>query len=322
MDKDSKKNKSQNSVQLLTIDESSNGQRLDNFLIKICKGVPKSHLYKAIRSGQVRVNRGRAKQETRLSPGDVVRIPPLRMADKSETYTNWVPQAHFPIVYEDEVLLVINKPAGVAVHGGSGVSFGVIEQIRASRPDAKFLELVHRLDKETSGLLMIAKKRSALVTLQDYMRHSQGNKEYLALVKGDWVNERQHIKLPLYKYLTPSGERRVKVDKEQGKYAHTIVSLQERYNGLCSLVKCQIKTGRTHQIRVHLASQQHPIINDDKYGDELTNQQFEQLGFKRMFLHACQLDIPHPVTQTPLHLTAPLPDECQQILIKIKTYIK
>lgn len=298
-------------VRFLSIDVSSAGQRIDNFLIRHCKGVPKSHLYKAIRSGQVRVNKGRISSEYRLQEGDEVRVPPLRMADPERKPQ--VPKAEFPIIYEDDAIVVVNKPAGVAVHGGSGVSFGVIEQLRAARPEAKFLELAHRLDKETSGLLIIAKKRSALVVLHDMMRQSSGHKYYLALVVGEWKAKRQEIKLPLYKYLTPGGERRVRVDKHQGKYAHTIVSMVRSYRGF-TLLGAQIKTGRTHQIRVHLASQGFPIVGDEKYGPDEIRERMAKKGFKRMFLHAHRLSFAHPLTGEKLTLEAPLPVECQRLL--------
>lgn len=299
------------SVRLLQIDAGSAGQRLDNFLVGHCKGVPKSHLYKAIRSGEVRVNKGRTSADYRLLHGDIVRVPPLRLPTPGERLP--VPPAAFPVVYEDDALLVIDKPAGTAVHGGSGVSFGVIEQLRASRPDAPFLELAHRLDRGTSGLLMIAKKRSALVALQDMLRESRGRKRYLALVAGDWVNDRQHLRQPLLKWLTASGERRVKVDA-LGKVAHTIISLKKRF-GRYTLLEAELRTGRTHQIRVHLASSGYPIVGDDKYGPDELRVRFARLGFNRMFLHAAHLEIPHPLTGEPLDLHAPLPAACEKLLV-------
>ncbi|WP_414648100.1 RluA family pseudouridine synthase [Castellaniella sp.] len=302
-------------VRQVTITDENADQRLDNFLVRVCKGVPKSHLYKAIRDGQVRVNRGRCRAETRLAVGDVVRVPPLRMPDPSARVP--APPAAFPIVYEDAHLLVIDKPAGVAVHGGSGVSFGVIEQLRAARPEDRMLELAHRLDRETSGVLMIARTRKALVRLHDLMRDHVGRKRYLALVVGDWVNDRQHVRLPLLKYLTPSGERRVRVDAE-GKPAHTIVTLRHRYGGAWSLLEAELRTGRTHQIRVHLAAQGHPIAGDEKYGrDEIRAALFTR-GFRRMFLHAFSLEIPHPVTGELLTLEAPLPPACQRLLDQLE----
>uniref|UniRef100_UPI0039F04A88 RluA family pseudouridine synthase n=1 Tax=Bordetella sputigena TaxID=1416810 RepID=UPI0039F04A88 len=297
-------------VRLIEIGEEQSGQRLDNFLFRVCKGVPKSHIYKAIRDGQVRVNKGRIAVDHRLEAGDLVRVPPLRLPQPGETRA--VPPAEFPVVHEDDALLVIDKPAGIAVHGGSGVAFGVIERLRAARPQAPMLELAHRLDRETSGLLMVAKKRSALLSLHRMLREGQGSKRYYALVYGDWVNDRQHIKLPLTKWTTASGERRVRVDRD-GQAAHTIVTLKQRY-GKFSLVEAELRTGRTHQIRVHLASMGFPIVGDDKYGDDAIRQSFARKGFARMFLHAHHLAIPHPLTGDPLTLEAPLPQACVDIL--------
>lgn len=297
-------------VRMLAIGPESAGQRVDNFLLKVCKGVPKSHIYKAIRNGQVRVNKGRVQADHRLSDGDMLRIPPLRLPAAGEPRK--VPPCAFPAVYEDEAIVVIDKPAGVAVHGGSGVSFGVIEQLRAARPEARFLELAHRLDRDTSGLLIIAKQRKALLALHDMMRESAGRKLYQALVEGDWVNDRQHIRKPLLKWLTTEGERRVRVDPE-GKPAHTIVTRLTRF-GRYTLVAAELRTGRTHQIRVHLASSGHAIVGDDKYGSDAVREHFARLGFKRMFLHAARLEIPHPLTGEALVLEAPLPAACADIL--------
>ena len=297
-------------MRMLTIGSDSAGQRVDNFLLKVCKGVPKSHIYKAIRNGEVRVNKGRVQADHRLAEGDLVRVPPLRLPTPDEPRK--VPPLSFPVVYEDEAMVVIDKPAGVAVHGGSGVSFGVIEQLRAARPEARFLELAHRLDRETSGLLIIAKQRKALLALHDLMRERGGRKLYQALVSGDWVNDRQHIRKPLLKWLTADGERRVKVDPE-GKPAHTIVTRLKRF-GRYSLVEAELRTGRTHQIRVHLASCGHPIVGDDKYGPDDVREHFSRQGFKRMFLHAAQLEIPHPLTGELLTLEAPLPSACVNLL--------
>ncbi len=297
-------------VRMVEIDGEQAGQRIDNFLLRICKGVPKSHIYKAIRGGEVRVNKGRIQSDYRLLEGDMVRVPPLRLPAPSAPRV--VPPCDFPVVYEDDAILVIDKPSGVAVHGGSGVSFGVIEQLRAARPDARLLELAHRIDRETSGLLIIAKRRSALVALHDMMREGKGRKRYQALVVGDWVNDRQHLRQPLLKWLTASGERRVRVDPA-GKVAHTIISLLKRY-GRYSLLEAELRTGRTHQIRVHLASAGYPIVGDDKYGSDDVRARFARLGFGRMFLHAYRLDIPHPLTGEPLSLSAALPPECERIL--------
>lgn len=298
------------SVRMLDIGPESDGQRIDNFLIKVCKGVPKSHIYKAIRGGQVRVNKGRVQADYRLTQGDKVRIPPLRLPAADEPRK--VPPGSFPVVFEDDAMVVVDKPAGVAVHGGSGVSFGIIEQLRAARPEARFLELAHRLDRETSGLLIVAKQRKALLSLHDLMRERGGRKIYQALVVGDWVNDRQHIRKPLLKWLTAAGERRVRVDAE-GKPAHTIVTKLQRYGGY-SLVEAELRTGRTHQIRVHLASSGFPIVGDDKYGDDEVRERFSRMGFRRMFLHAVRLEIPHPITGELLVLEAPLPEACVKVL--------
>nr|WP_321286161.1 RluA family pseudouridine synthase [Alcaligenes phenolicus] len=299
---------------MLRIDETRAGQRIDNFLLRECKGVPKSHIYKAIRGGQVRVNKGRISSDYRLQDGDMVRIPPLRLPEPEQP--RHVPAAVFPVVFEDEHLMVIDKPAGVAVHGGSGVSFGVIEQLRAARPQEPFLELAHRLDRDTSGLLIIAKRRAALVGLHDMFREIRARKFYWALVQGDWVNDRQHIRFPLLRWLTESGERRVKVDPT-GKPAHTIITMQRRF-GRFTLVQAELKTGRTHQIRVHLAHSGFPIVGDDKYGDDAIRDQFARQGFKRMFLHSGRLEFNHPVTGQPLALEAALPAACQAVLERLE----
>jgi 23S rRNA pseudouridine955/2504/2580 synthase len=308
-----------NSVQLVTISDEEAGQRIDNYLLRICKGVPKSHIYRILRSGEVRVNKGRIDQLYRLQTGDVVRIPPIRTAEKAAGSAP-VPGAEFAIVHEDSHLLVIDKPAGVAVHGGSGVSYGVIEQLRAARPQAKFLELVHRLDRETSGLLLLAKKRSALTHLHDQMREGTTDKRYLTMVAGDWKNPRQHVKLPLHKYTTADGERRVVV-QAGGQEAHTVFNLLRKWEGY-ALLEAELKTGRTHQIRVHLASSGFPILGDEKYGDFALNKQLQKANdtrgaLKRMFLHAYRITFQHPETGQPLTLTAPLPPECERFLVSL-----
>ncbi|WP_183007424.1 RluA family pseudouridine synthase [Achromobacter sp. UMC71] len=303
------------SVRMVEVGAEHAGQRLDNYLMRLCKGVPKTHIYKAIRGGEVRVNKGRISADYRIVEGDMVRIPPLRLPDPGTPKP--VPGAEFPVVFEDDAMLVVDKPAGVAVHGGSGVSFGVIEQLRAARPDAKFLELVHRLDRETSGLLMVAKKRSALLALHAMLREGRSDKHYLALVEGDWVNDRQHIKLGLSKWTTQSGERRVKVDPD-GQTAHTIITLKQRFGGY-SLVDAELRTGRTHQIRVHLAASGFPIVGDDKYGHDEVRAEFSRLGFGRMFLHAHQLTLAHPLTGEPMTLTAELPPACRKILKQLES---
>jgi len=301
-------------VQLVTISDEDAGQRIDNFLLRICKGVPKSHIYRVLRSGEVRVNKGRIDQTYRLEEGDLVRIPPIRIAEKT---TSTVPGAEFKILLEDSHLLVIDKPAGVAVHGGSGVSYGVIEQLRAARPEAKFLELVHRLDRDTSGILLLAKKRSALTNLHEQMRDGLTDKRYWVLVHGDWKNPRQHIKLPLFKYNAADGERRVRVQAD-GLASHTVFVLLKRY-GPFALLEAELKTGRTHQIRVHLSHSGFAIAGDDKYGDFALNRALqkaegERIAFKRMFLHAHQITFTHPESGKPVTLNAPLPLECERFL--------
>jgi 23S rRNA pseudouridine955/2504/2580 synthase len=304
-------------AQFVTIGEEEAGQRIDNYLLRICKGVPKSHVYRILRSGEVRVNKGRIDQLYRLVAGDIVRIPPVRIAEKPDT---GAPAAEFPIIFEDAHLLVIDKPAGVAVHGGSGVSFGVIEQLRAARPDAKFLELVHRLDRETSGLLLLAKKRSALTNLHEQMRDGDTDKRYLALAAGDWKNQRQHIKLPLHKYTTADGERRVAVQAD-GMASHTVFTLLKKYQHF-ALLEAELKTGRTHQIRVHLQSTGCPIAGDDKYGDFALNKALQKpdgqrIALKRMFLHAHQITFRHPETGRSVTLNAPLAPECERFLVSL-----
>ena len=320
------------SVQRLVVDEGSAEQRLDNFLIKVLKGAPKTLVYRIIRSGEVRVNKGRASADTRLALGDEVRVPPLRLAEKPADETSAVPAREFPVLFEDEVMLVIDKPAGVAVHGGSGVSFGVIEQLRRARPQARFLELVHRLDKETSGVLVIAKKRSALTTLQDCFRHRTAHKTYAALVTGQWPDKKKVVDVALHKFLTAEGERRVKAvagDDDEGRRSISLVSVVKRFESF-SLLDVTIKTGRTHQIRVHLSHEGHGIVGDEKYGDFVLNKALARGGegsvsgvdrlrlpdgrWDRMFLHARYLRLPHPVSGEELTFEAPLPDACQALL--------
>jgi 23S rRNA pseudouridine955/2504/2580 synthase len=303
-------------VKWLEVDEESAGQRLDNFLLRHLKGVPKTHVYRIIRSGEVRVNKGRAAADTRIAAGDKVRLPPVRVSDKvAEKAQHPAPARDFPVLFEDEFLMALDKPAGVAVHGGSGVSFGVIEQMRQARPAAKFLELVHRLDRETSGILLVAKKRSALTHLQDQFRERETGKTYLALVNGAWPARNKVIDVPLHKYLQADGERRVKVvakDDPDGMRAITLVKVAQRVSigdAGFSLLEVTIKTGRTHQIRVHLASQGHPIAGDDKYGDFELNKSLQKQGLRRMFLHAWRLQFNHPSSAERVTVVSPLPPE-------------
>ena len=332
-------------AEFVTVDEDSDGQRLDNFLIRQLKGVPKTHVYRIIRSGEVRVNKGRAAADTRIQTGDVVRLPPVRvserMADKAlemeklaVTYAGNLANPsrtsvlkNFPILLEDDHVLAVNKPAGVAVHGGSGISFGVIEQLRMARPQAKFLELVHRLDRETSGILLVAKKRSALTHLQNQFRVRETGKTYLALVVGAWPANKKVLDKPLHKYLLATkdgseGERRVKVttkDDPEGMKSVTLVKIRQTFAGF-TLLEVTIKTGRTHQIRVHLASEGHPIAGDDKYGDFELNKALQKpskvqtVALKRMFLHAWRLQLTHPATAERVELKAELPPELQSFV--------
>ena len=320
---------SKDSVSLITVAEHEAGQRLDNYLIKILKGVPKSHIHRIIRAGEVRLNKKRCKPDSRIQTGDLLRIPPVRTAEKqrsSENRAQAVPAREFTIIYEDDALLVIDKPAGTAVHGGSGVSFGVIEQIRRARPEARYLELVHRLDKDTSGLLMIAKKRSALVKLHEAIRNDHPKKIYLALGVGKLPNDSFHVKLPLFKYTGAQDEKMVRVS-EDGQSAHTIFRVLNRFSddllhqvGLShlTLVQATLKTGRTHQIRVHLQSQHCPIAGDERYGDYQANKRLQKLGLKRMFLHAAELHLDHPLTGEKLILEAPLPQDLAQFILMLE----
>jgi 23S rRNA pseudouridine955/2504/2580 synthase len=285
------------------------------------KGVPKTHVYRIIRSGEVRVNKGRASADQRVEAGDLVRLPPVRISAQVQAKADApAPAREFPVLMEDEAMMAIDKPAGVAVHGGSGVSFGVIEQLRRARPASTNLELVHRLDRETSGVLLVAKKRSALKNLQDQFRDRETGKTYLALVLGLWPSNKKVIDSPLFKYTVETGvgegERRVKVvdkDDPNGMRSITLVRVA-RTVGPYTLLEVTIKTGRTHQIRVHLASQGHPIAGDDKYGDFEHNKLLHKMGLKRMFLHAWQLKFQHPQSHRPVSLQAPLPPELKNFV--------
>lgn len=301
-------------VTYVTVGDDAAGQRLDNFLLRLAKGIPKSHVYRVVRSGEVRVNRARAAVDQRLAAGDELRIPPMRLGARVRPAS---PPAEMPpILYEDEHLMAVDKPAGLAAHGGSGVSHGLIERVRAARPHQPFLELAHRLDRETSGILLLAKSRKALLGLHRQLRDGEVDKRYLVLVRGDWVNDRQHVRLALTKFVTRSGERRVAVD-EAGQPSHTIFNLRARYGGF-SLLEAELRTGRTHQIRVHLAHLGYAIVGDDKYGDFELNKRAARGEFgarlDRMFLHAATTRLRHPVTGEPIGLEAPLPRECKDFL--------
>ena len=314
---------SKSSVSQAIVTENEQGQRLDNFLMKICKGVPKSHVYRIVRSGEIRINSKRADASYRLQIGDIVRIPPIRIAQRQEEIVAGAEfKAELPIVYEDDAMLVVNKPSGIAVHGGSGVSFGVIEALRRQRPQARFLELAHRLDRETSGLLLVGKKRSALTALHDMFREGGlggsgrgADKRYLVLVEGRWMDPVRNVKLPLLKYLLESGERRVRV-AEEGKPSHTIFRLVARWERF-SLLEAELKSGRTHQIRVHCAHLGFPIAGDEKYGDFAFNKSLSREGLKRMFLHAWKIRFPHPISGDDVKLEAPLPEALQTFIHRV-----
>ncbi len=310
----------------LTVDEASDGQRIDNFLAKTLKGVPKSHIYRILRSGEVRVNKGRIDASYKLVLNDVVRVPPIRVATAEIAVTNApaTPVLQSTVIFEDDAMLVIDKPAGFAVHGGSGVSRGVIEQLRLERPKAKFLELVHRLDRETSGVLMLAKKRTALVALHEMIRNNQTDKRYLMLVAGEWKEKKKRVTLDLQKYVLPNGERRVNVvtDKSKDKYdeaqhSETIFYLKQSFVGF-SLLEAQLVTGRTHQLRVQLAHLGFPILGDDKYGDFALNKTLAKQGLKRMFLHSSETKLKHPLLGEKMQLLAPLPAELSKFLNKLE----
>ncbi|HEJ9485223.1 23S rRNA pseudouridine(955/2504/2580) synthase RluC [Proteus sp. GOKU] len=311
--------KSFNQVQFVTIDGDEAGQRIDNFLLARLKGVPKSMIYRIIRKGEVRVNKGRIKPEYKINAGDSIRIPPVRVSEKEEIAVSpkldKVSALADCILYEDDHLMLINKPSGTAVHGGSGLSFGVIEGLRALRPEARFLELVHRLDRDTSGVLLIAKKRSALRALHEQLRLKQMQKDYLALVRGQWQSHTKVVQAPLLKNILQSGERVVKVSNE-GKPSETRFKVEERFE-FATLVKASPVTGRTHQIRVHTLHAGHPIAFDDRYGDRDFDAQLVGTKLKRLFLHASSLTFTHPSTGEQMRIEAPMDNQlrhCLQVL--------
>lgn len=307
-------------VQFLTISYDEAGQRIDNYLLNKLKGVPKSLIYRIVRKGEVRINKGRIKPEYKLQAGDILRIPPVRISEKEQPQIsnklNKVNQLENQIIFEDDYLLAINKPSGIAVHGGSGLIFGVIEALRALRPEARFLELVHRLDRDTSGILLIAKKRSVLRHLHEQLRIKTIQKGYLALVRGQWQSHCKVVQAPLLKNELSGGERIVRVS-EQGKPSETRFSIEERYIA-ATLIKASPITGRTHQIRVHTQYAGHPIALDDKYGDAEFDLQMRELGLDRLFLHASCLCFVHPKTGETLRLNAPLDGKMKNILQKLR----
>lgn len=308
----------QSKVQLLEISEDSAGQRIDNFLCTRLKGVPRTRIYRIIRKGEVRVNKGRIKADYKLQPGDVVRVPPVRVAEP-----NVLPQAgaglkqaiEQAVLYEDDSLLIINKPSGLAVHGGSGIKLGLIETLRQLRPDARFLELVHRLDRDTSGCVMVAKKRSMLRYLHDLLRTNGVTKYYQALVIGKWPNRKTKVDVPLQKNTLQSGERMVVADAA-GKASLTRYEVRQRFAGY-TLVQAYPVSGRTHQIRVHCQFAGHAIAGDDKYMPETENKRLKAMGLKRLFLHAESLEFALPDSTKRLKVEAPLDAALQTFLAQL-----
>lgn len=306
-------------IQYIDVDEEYAGQRLDNFLLARLKGVPKSVIYRVVRKGEVRVNKGRIKPEYKLQVGDQVRVPPLVVTaekDQVSTKLSLVKNLESHILFEDNDLIVLNKPTGMAVHGGSGLQFGVIEALRALRPTAKFLELVHRLDRDTSGCLLIAKKRSVLTHIHEQLRLKTVEKKYWALVAGQWDARNKKVTEPLKKNTLQSGERVVRVDEKEGKPSETRFKILQRYEE-GTLVEAFPVTGRTHQIRVHTACVGHPIACDDKYGDNDFTSQMNSLGLKRLYLHAKTLAFTHPNTGLVMKCEAPLDTELEKILTRL-----
>jgi len=318
-------------VRHVPIRDDDAGQRLDNFLVRLCRGVPKSHLYRLIRSGQLRVNGKRQAADYRLQAGDSVRVPPIRLPSAAAAAGHEAASAgqervrrtraelarRLPVLHEDASLLAIDKPASVAVHGGSGVSSGVIEQLRAARPQARFLELVHRLDRETSGVLLVALRRTALVGLHAQLRERGTDKRYLAIVAGRWPLRTRTLAFPLHRHEAPDGDRRVSV-QAGGQEAVTRVTGLLRFElpdlGEFSLVEARLETGRTHQIRVHLAHAGCPIVGDPKYGRFELNREMARRGFRRMYLHARSILFRHPDAGRPMLVEAPLPEEFAALL--------
>jgi 23S rRNA pseudouridine955/2504/2580 synthase len=304
----------QNKINFYRVTDADDQQRIDNLLLKLLKGVPKSHIYRIIRQAEVRINKKRCKVSTKVSLDDLIRIPPLNFVvtmDKAH-----IPASNFPIIFEDEFYLIINKPDGIACHGGSGIAYGVIEQLRQTQ-EYKFLELAHRLDKETSGILILAKKRQALVKIQDLIKNQQMTKEYYALTLGIWVDDKRNLKAPILKYINADGERRVRIDPLAGKFAHTKFTVIQRFNNF-TLVNADLQTGRTHQIRIHCNHLHYPIAGDDKYGNFESNKDLIKNGLKRMFLHAHHTQFIHPITHKTIDLNCPLPENLTKFLNTLK----
>jgi len=312
MPPDGKDGDSAPAVRWIEVGEEEAGQRIDNFLIARLKGVPKSRIYRILRSGEVRVNSRRVAASDRVAPGDRIRIPPLRVAERDDD----VPAPHFklPILFEDEALIAIDKPAGIAVHGGSGVAHGVIESLRSMRPEARFLELVHRLDRDTSGVLLVAKKRAALTALHETLRGRDIDKRYLVAAKGRFRNLTQRVRAALARREGRGGEKHIYVS-ESGQPAETVFTRISR-GPEASLLEAHLITGRTHQIRVHLAHLKHPVLGDARYGDFELNKRLRREGLHRMFLHAARLAFAHPTTGEALVIEAPLPRELEEFRVR------
>jgi 23S rRNA pseudouridine955/2504/2580 synthase len=312
---------SKDAVNWLVVGEEAEGQRIDNYLVKILKGVPKSHIYRILRSGEVRVNRGRVGPDARLASGDRLRVPPIRAATPARHPVRVPsgPTSIPPVLYEDDALIALDKPSGLAVHGGSGISFGLIERLRHARPDAKFLELVHRLDRDTSGVLLVAKKRLALTRLHADLREGRIDKRYHVLVRGKWRDAIRAVTSPLETYVTGDGERRVRVERE-GRNARTVFRLVRKWDAAdppVALLEAELETGRTHQIRVHLSHLEFPLAGDDKYGDFTWNRALVKQGLKRMFLHAYRIQFTHPLTGADLVVESPMPSELVRFVARL-----
>jgi 23S rRNA pseudouridine955/2504/2580 synthase len=316
---DTKSNLISNPVQFIDISAAQAGQRIDNFLVTLEKGVPKSRIYRAIRKGEVRVNKGRIKQTYKIQAGDNIRIPPLHVSEDttpttvSEFLRRLLTES---ILLEDDDLLVLNKPCGIAVHAGTNVDQGIIEALRVIRPELPYLELVHRLDRDTSGCLLLAKNRETVINLQQQMINHDINKRYLTLLKGSWGKDERLVEQPLLKNTVTSGERMVRIDPE-GKYAKTVFIPIETF-AQAQLTEVVLYTGRTHQIRVHANYLNSPLAGDDKYGQRNFNKDMKKFGLKRMFLHAWKLDITHPTTNEAIMLEAPLPEQLVNVLTKLR----
>ena len=312
---------SKDAVNWLVVGEEAEGQRIDNFLLKVLKGVPKSHVYRILRSGEVRVDGCRVGPDRRLASGNRLRVPPIRAVARS-TRAGTAPAgagAIPPILFEDDALIAVDKPAGLAVHGGSGISYGLIERLRQARPEARFLELVHRLDRDTSGVLLVAKKRAALVGLHAQLREGRMDKRYFVLVRGKWRDAVRAVELSLTKFVTGEGERRVRVEHE-GRAARTVFRLLRKWPDAeppLALLEAELDTGRTHQIRVHLTHIGFPLAGDDKYGDFAWNKTLARQGLKRMFLHAHRLRFVHPATGEEIIVESPLPPELSRFVARL-----